>query len=278
MDARPAQLDRDDLADARRTWALGSYHRFAKQTIWQLGPVLVEACGTSAGQRVLDVAAGTGNVAIRAAEAGANVVAADLTPENFEAGRREAREHGVDVEWVEADAQDLPFDDGEFDVVMSCFGAIFAPDHQAVADELVRVCRPGGTIGLVTFLPEGTGEAFFTTLARHAPPPPPGAPSPLQWGDPEHVRDRLGNRVAALETSRRQYVERASSPAAYVRLFTETFGPVIALLEMQADQPARRALERDLHEFANVHNRGEPGGTAEYPYGYLLAVARTATR
>ena len=260
MDARPAQLDRDDLADARRIWALGSYHRFAKQTVWQLGPVLVEACGTSPGQRVLDVAA-------------------DLTPENFEAGRREAREHGVQIEWVEADAQDLPFDDGEFDVVMSCFGAIFAPDHRAVVDELVRVCRPGGTIGLVTFLPEGTGEAFFTTLARHAPPPPPGAQSPLAWGDPEHVRDLLGDRIAALEMSRRQYVERAPSPEAYVRLFTETFGPVIAVLEMLGDQPERAAaFERELHDFAHAQNRGAPGGAAEYPFGYLLVVARTAAR
>jgi ubiquinone/menaquinone biosynthesis C-methylase UbiE len=107
------------------------------------GPELVAACGISPGQRVLDVAAGTGNVAIRAAEAGATVVASDLTPENFEAGRREARDRGVELDWVEADAEALPFADGEFDVVTSSAGAIFAPDHQAVADEMLRVCRPG---------------------------------------------------------------------------------------------------------------------------------------
>ena len=142
-------------AAARAAWRLGDYHRFATELVWEVGPVLVEACGIVAGQRVLDVAAGTGNVAIRAAEAGASVVASDLTPEHFEAGRAEARRRGVELDWVEADAEALPFGDGEFDVVTSSFGAMFAPDHRAVADELVRVCRPGGTIGLASFTPDG---------------------------------------------------------------------------------------------------------------------------
>src|SRR5919108_1638190 len=143
-----ADVAQDLKAGTRAAWALGDYHRFAKATVWELGPVLVDACEIAAGQPVLDVAAGTGNVAIRAAEAGAVVVASDLTPENFAAGRREARAHGVEVEWVEADAEALPFGDGEFDAVTSSVGAIFAPHHQAVADELLRVCRPGGTIGM----------------------------------------------------------------------------------------------------------------------------------
>ena len=156
--------------------------------------MLVAACGIAPGQRVLDVAAGTGNVAIRAAEAGAAVVASDLTPENFEAGRREARARGVEVEWVEADAEALPFGDGEFDVVTSSFGAIFAPDHQAVADELLRVCRPGGTIGMVNFTPEGLAAEFFERLrplraARRRP-----APSRRSlWGSEEHVRELFGD-------------------------------------------------------------------------------------
>ena len=152
-------------------WALGDYHRFAKATIWQLGEMLVGACGITAGQRVLDVAAGTGNTAIRAAEAGAEVVAADLTPENFAAGRREAAARGVELEWVEADAEALPFADGEFDVVTSSFGAIFAPDHQKVADEMLRVCRPGGTIGMLNFTPEGLISGFFAALAPYMPAP-----------------------------------------------------------------------------------------------------------
>ncbi len=169
MGSRPTE----HKAAERAMWALGDYHAFAKQTVWELGPLLVEACGITEGQRVLDVAAGTGNVAIRAAAAGADVVASDLTPENFDAGRAEARAQGVAVEWVEADAEALPFADGEFDAVTSSFGAMFAPDHQQVADELLRVCRPGGTIGMINFTPDGTAAAFFDTLARYAPPPPP---------------------------------------------------------------------------------------------------------
>ncbi len=170
----PNDLEPDPKAQSRAMWALGDYHRFATATVWGLGPVLVEACGISAGQHVLDVAAGSGNVAIAAAKAGANVIASDLTPENFEAGRREAEKQGVELEWVEGDAEALPFGDDEFDAVTSSLGAIFAPDHQAVAEELLRVCRPGGTIGMINFTPEGLAADFFGVLAPYAPPPPRG--------------------------------------------------------------------------------------------------------
>src|SRR5262245_51247824 len=140
----------DEVVPARAVWRLGDYHRFARELMWEIGPIVVQACGISPGQRVLDVAAGSGNVAIRAARAGAEVVASDITPENLEAGRGEAEALGVTLEWREADAQALPFGDDEFDAVTSSFGAIFAPDHHTVADELLRVCRPGGTIGMTT--------------------------------------------------------------------------------------------------------------------------------
>jgi ubiquinone/menaquinone biosynthesis C-methylase UbiE len=270
-----AEHDHDQKAAARATWALGDYHTFAKQTVWELGSALVAACGISTGQRVLDVAAGTGNVAIRAAEAGAQVVASDLTPENFEAGRREARARGVALEWAEADAEALPFGDGDFDVVTSSFGAMFAPDHGQVADELLRVCRPGGTIGMINFTPEGLAAEFFDALARYAPPPPPGALPPLLWGNEEHVRELLGDRVDSLEMTRKEYVERAASPRDYVDLFRETFGPVIALRAFLADQPDRlAALDREFLDFAMRANRGAPDGPAEYQYEYLLVVAR----
>ena len=204
-------------AQARSMWALGDYHRFAKQTVWALGPLLVQACGIAAGQRVLDVAAGTGNVAIRAAETGADVVASDLTPESLEAGRTEARAHGVDLDWVEADAEALPFADGEFDVVTSALGAIFAPDQQAVADELVRVCRPGGTIGMINFTPGGLAAEFFALLGRYAAPPP-GAPSPLLWGSKKHVRELFGGSLDPLELNVDRYVERSSDPGGVLRL------------------------------------------------------------
>ena len=125
--------------------------------------------------RVLDVAAGTGNASIPAAKLGAQVTASDLTPELFDAGRRRAEAEGVELEWVEADAEHLPFDDESYDVVMSSIGAMFAPHHQDVADELVRVCKPGGTIGLLSWTPEGMIGALFRTMGPFAPPPPPGA-------------------------------------------------------------------------------------------------------
>lgn len=271
------ELDSPAKSAARRMWALGDYHAFAHATVWQLGPVLVEACGISPGQRVLDVAAGTGNTAIRAAEAGAQVVASDLTPENFEAGRGEAAARGVALEWVEADAEALPFDDDDFDVVTSSVGALFAPDHQAVADEMVRVCRPGGTIGMINFRPEGLAAAFFELIARYAPPPPPGASSPLLWGDEEHVRGLFGDKVESLELTAGEYVERSpGGPEDYRALFESTFGPLIAIRASLADDHDRAAaFDRDFRDFTTRGNRGGPGGPAEYPYPYLLVVART---
>jgi ubiquinone/menaquinone biosynthesis C-methylase UbiE len=264
----------DARAASTSVWALGDYHRFARQTIWEIGPVLVEACGIVPDQRVLDVATGTGNVAIRAAMRGARVIASDITPENFAAGRREADAQGVELEWVEADAQALPFADGEFDVVTSAFGAIFAPDQQAVADELVRVCRPGGTIGMANFTPDGVGGAFFELFGRYAPPPSADAVPPTLWGSEQHVRELFGNRVA-LEMTRRAYTERAANPEAYRDFFRETFGPAVALYASLADDPPRAAaFDRDFLEFATSSNSGAPDGPAEYRYEYLLVVGR----
>ena len=270
-----ANADRTLKAAHRAMWALGDYHRFATATVWELGPVLVQACGISAGHRVLDVAAGTGNTAIRAAKTGARVVASDLTPENFEAGRREARAQGVELEWMEADAEALPFGDEEFDVVTSSLGAMFAADHQAVADELVRVCRPGGTIGMLNFTPEGLAAGFFGALASYAPPPPPGAWSPLMWGSEEHVRKLFGDRVESLEMTRKEYVERAESPSRYRDFVKDTFGPVIAIYAGLAEEPERRAaLDRDFLEFVTRANQGSAEGPTELHYEYLLVVAR----
>ena len=256
-------------------WALGDYHRFATSTVWSLGPVLVEACGIAAGQRVLDVACGSGNVAIRAAKTGADVVASDLTPEHFEAGRRAAAAEGVELAWREADAEALPFADGEFDVVTSCFGAMFAPDHRAVADELLRVCRSGGTIGMINFTPEGAGGEFFRTLAAYMPPAPPEAQPPLLWGVEDHVRRLFGDRVESLDCRRAEYVETAASPTEYQTLFEESFGPMVAIRASLADRPERLAsLDRDFSRFIARSNRGRAGGPVLIPYEYLLVIAR----
>lgn len=265
----------EEVAPARAVWRLGDYHRFAREQMWEIGPVVVKACGISPGQRVLDVAAGSGNVAIRAAQAGAEVVASDITPENLEAGRKEADALGLALEWVEADARALPFDEDQFDVVTSSFGAIFATDHQRVADELLRVCRPGGTIGLTSFPPGGLAEDIFGVVAPYMPPSPPDAVSPLFWGVEDHVRQLFGDRVGSLEMSERMYTERATSPQAYVDLYKETFGPVISVYgALRGDPETTARLDSEFLEFAQQAGRSAPDGSVEYPYEYVLIVAR----
>jgi ubiquinone/menaquinone biosynthesis C-methylase UbiE len=272
---RSSMRTEEALAAARSVWGGGDYHRFARETVWEIGPRLVRACGIVRGQRVLDVAAGSGNVALRAAEAGADVVASDLAVENLEAGRREADALGLELAWVEADVEDLPFPDGSFDTVTSSFGAMFAPDHEAAARELLRVCRPGGVIGMANFTREGLAGRFFGVLAPYLSPPPPGAVSPLLWGAEGHVRELLGKEVESLDMTRETYEERAASPDAYCRLFKETFGPVVAITESLAGQPGRlEQFDRAFLEFAVDSNGGDAGGPAEYSYEYLLVVAR----
>jgi ubiquinone/menaquinone biosynthesis C-methylase UbiE len=265
-----------DKTAARAMWALGDYPRFAADLVSALGPELVAATGIVPGRRVLDVAAGAGNVAIPAAAAGAHVVAADITPENFDAGRTAARARGVTVDWVEADAEALPFPDGSFDVVTSSVGAIFAPDHRRVADELVRVCRPGGTIGMINFTPEGLAAEFFALFGSYSPPPPPGFLPPVLWGSEAHVRALFGDRVASLELSRGELVERLpGGPADYCAYYKATFGPVIATYRALAGDPERvAALDREFLAFATRANRGDDA-TCEYGYEYLRVIART---
>jgi ubiquinone/menaquinone biosynthesis C-methylase UbiE len=236
----------DVKARQRQIWGQGDYHRVATTALWSLGPLLVEACDIGPGQRVLDVAAGTGNVAIRAAEAGATVIASDLTPENFEAGRREARAHGVELEWLEADAEALPFGDGEFDVVTSSVGAIFAPNHQAVADELVRVCRPGGTIGLLAIVPDGCTRDLFEIIVRYAGEPLIGPESPLQWGNEEHVRHLFAGRVRSLTFTRHAIDPSPFADAAFLKAHHPVF---VTLYRELAGEPERRAsLDLELEE------------------------------
>jgi ubiquinone/menaquinone biosynthesis C-methylase UbiE len=261
-------------ASVRSMWALGDYHRFATATVWGLGPVLVKACGIARGQRVVDVAAGTGNVAIRAALAGANVAALDMTPEHFDAGRRVAREAGVELEWIEGDAQAIPFDDAEFDVVTSCLGAMFAPDHHATARELVRVCRSGGVIGMINFTPNGAGADFFRMLAAYLPAPP-DAPVPLLWGTEDYVRGLLGEAARSLTMTRHEYVETASSPREYFELFRDTFGPLVAIYASLGQDAARiTELDAAFHQFIARWNRSASAGRVEIPYEYLLVVVR----
>jgi 2-polyprenyl-6-hydroxyphenyl methylase/3-demethylubiquinone-9 3-methyltransferase len=170
----------------------------------------------------------------------------------------------------------LPFGDGEFDVVTSSAGAIFAPDQQAVADELLRVCRPGGTIGMANFTPNGLAAEFFGVLGPYLPPPPPDAASPLLWGSEAHVRELFGDRVSSLETSERELVESVpGAPIEYCEFYKQTFGPVIAAFASVEDDPERSAaLDREFLDFVTNANAGPPEGPTELRFEYLLVLAR----
>jgi SAM-dependent methyltransferase len=272
------EADRALKAKHRAMWAQGDYPSLAAEVIPGLGAVLVEACGVRSGQRVLDVAAGTGNAAIPAALAGADVVASDLAPELFEAGRQVAEKQGAHLTWQEADAEALPFGDAEFDTVLSCVGVMFAPHHQRAAGELVRVCRPGGTIGLLSWTPQGFIGRMFATMKPYAPPPPPGAQPPPLWGDEDHVRALLGDRVTDVRAERRTVrVDRFETPEAFRDYFKERYGPTITVYKNIAGDPERTAaLDRDLADLARDGDLATGGGGTVLEWEYLLLTARRA--
>ncbi|MGK5697674.1 class I SAM-dependent methyltransferase [Streptomyces sp. URMC 128] len=274
-----AEADRALKAKHRAMWAQGDYPSLAAEVIPALGAVLVEACGVRSGQRVLDVGAGSGNAAIPAALAGADVVASDLTPELFEAGRRAAGKQGVELSWQEADAEALPFDDAEFDTVLSCVGVMFAPHHQQAAGELARVCRPGGTIGLLSWTPQGFIGRMFATMKPYAPPPPPGAQPPPLWGDEDHVRALFGDRITDVRAERRTVrVDRFETPEAFRDYFKERYGPTITVYKNIAGDPERTAaLDRDLADLARESDLSTGGGGTVLEWEYLLFTARRAS-
>lgn len=259
-------------AGLRAMWALGDYPTLASDLLTDLGATIVEACGIAPGQRVLDVAAGAGNAAIAAAQAGAIVVASDLTPELLEVGRQRADALGVELEWREADAEALPFGDGEFDAVISTVGVMFAPHHDLSSAELLRVCRQGGTIGLINWTPEGFIGQMFATMKPYAAPPPPGSSPPPRWGDEDYVRSLLGDRVTDLVATRKALaVGVFDSPEAFRDYFKARYGPTIATYRNIADDPERvAALDRDLVELAQRFDLGS--GRLEWEY--LLVTAR----
>jgi ubiquinone/menaquinone biosynthesis C-methylase UbiE len=266
--------DSELKARHRAMWASGDYPSMVETFLLPLGPRLVEACGIGAGMRVLDVAAGTGNASIPAAQRGASVTASDLTPELLEAGRRRAEAEGLELEWAEADAEHLPFEDESFDVVMSSIGAMFAPHHPDVADELVRVCRRGGTIGLLSWTPEGMIGALFRTMGPFAPPPPPGAqPAPL-WGSENHVHELFGDRVD-FGTLERESLEITAfeHPRDYGEHFKARYGPTIAARKNAATNGLEAEFDDALNRFCDEWNRGTDDH-ARFEKEYLVAVGR----
>ncbi|WP_173921548.1 class I SAM-dependent methyltransferase [Agromyces sp. Marseille-P2726] len=273
-DADRADADRALKTKHRAMWASGDYPTLASDLIWQLGPRVVAAADVRPGDRVLDVAAGSGNAAIPAALRGAMVVASDLAPELFDVGRRLAAEAGAELEWREADAEALPFPDDAFDAVLSTVGVMFAPHHERAADELVRVSKPGARIALISWTPEGFIGQMFKTMKPYAPPLPEGAqPAPL-WGDEQHVRDLLGDRVSDLTVTRETVViDRFDSGEAFRDYFKHHYGPTISVYNRIADDPEQvHALDTALAELARSHGLEKPGDAIEWEY--LLVTAR----
>jgi SAM-dependent methyltransferase len=255
---------------ARDLWALGDYQRIS-HLIRQQGAELVRWSGLGSGDRVLDVAAGTGAASRPAAAAGAEVVATDLVPELLSVGERLAETEGLRLEWRTADAQDLPFPDGGFDVVLSAIGAMFAPDHARVASEMIRVCRPGGTLAMASWTPGGAAARFFGLLQSYLPPAE-GAP-PTAWGDPGYVRELFADRVAGLETREASVtVDFDGSAAALLEVYRRSFPPLVAAYDLHADDPETSAsLTREFLAFFTAE-RERGGGHVRYEY--LLVRAR----
>jgi len=254
-------------------WASGDYPSMVETWLLPLGPRLVAASGIGSWSRVLDVAAGTGNASIPAAQRGASVVASDLTPELLEAGRSRPAADGLDIEWVQADAEDLPFEDGSFDVVMSAIGAMFAPHHQRAADELLRVCRLGGTIGLLSWTPDGMIGELFRTMGPYAPPPPPGAQPPPLWGSEDHVRELLGDNVEYRSMARDVLeVTAFGRPQDFVDHFVSKYGPTIVTRGNAAKTDRQAELDAALLDFAERRNLGTPDA-ARYEIEFLVTVA-----
>ncbi|MEX2195363.1 MAG: methyltransferase domain-containing protein [Thermoleophilaceae bacterium] len=265
-------LDYDALKDrSRAVWSLGDYSRIAPLTM-PAAEALVDACAISAGQEVLDVAAGTGNAAILAAREGAAVVASDLTPALLDLGRRRAEEEDLDIEWVEADAEALPFDDARFDCVTSVFGAMFAPRPELVAQELFRVTRPGNTVGMANWTPDGFPGRLFDINAKYVPPPP-DLPRPSgAWGVEEAVRQRFEGLAGTLDMERRTVRWEFPSADEMAAHFEQGTGPAVAMREALSEERSA-AVREDVLALIREFDRGSGDGVA-VDCEYLLVVAR----
>jgi len=254
----------------QQTWAKGDFAMVA-HLVYAVSEDLAEALKLIPDERVLDVACGSGNAAIAAARrTWGGTVGADYVPALLERGRERAAAERLDVQFVEADAQDLPFGDASFDVATSVFGAMFAPDQRKAADELLRVVRPGGRIGMANWTPDGAVGEMFKTIAKHAPPPP-GLDSPLLWSTEERLRELFGDGIADLRTERRMSRQPFRSADHYIEFFRTYFGPTQAAYE-RVGADGEQALTDDLRSFLEGANTaGERAMVLEAEYLEVVA-------
>jgi SAM-dependent methyltransferase len=259
----------------RATWAAGDYAAIAELIDEALSRDLLARAELTPGQDVLDVATGTGNIAIRAAAAGAQVVGLDLTPELFETARVRAAAHHVTVDWVEGDAEELPFDDESFDAVLSIFGIQFAPRHEVTARELARVTRPGGRIGLVNWTPEGLIGELFKIMGKYMPAPPEYASPPPLWGSEEHVRKLFEGTSVEFEFARGQNPWRYDSAEEFVSFFETNYGPTLKARERLTSEGRWDDCRAEMLAMAERHNESGDGSLLMQAE-YLVAVGTKA--
>ncbi len=237
-------------------WSSGDY-AVVGTTLQIVGEQLCEALDIRSGQKVLDVAAGNGNVSLAAARRWCDVIATDYVPALLDRARERAGAERLDITFREADAEALPFADGSFDVVVSTFGVMFTPDQERAAGELVRVCRSGGRIGLANWTPEGFIGQLFKTIGKHVPPPA-GAKSPALWGTRGRMAELFEPHASSIEASPRFFVFRYRSPEHWLEVFRHYYGPVLKAFELLAPT-ARSALEHDLEGLIGQSNRSGDG-------------------
>jgi ubiquinone/menaquinone biosynthesis C-methylase UbiE len=256
----------------QKVWSEGDFGRIGSMIVL-VAEQLCEAADLRAGERVLDVACGHGNVALAAARrTWEPVVGLDYVPELLERGRERAAAERFEIEFVEGDAQQMPFEDESFDAVLSTFGVMFAPDQQRAASELLRVCRTGGRIGLANWIPAGLVGEMFETVSRHAPPPPGVAPATL-WGTEGHLHDLFGDGISELRTERRTVKQRFRSPEHWLEVFRTWFGPTKMAFERVGPE-GEEALAADLRAMLERHNIDQT--TLVAPADYLEVVATKA--
>jgi ubiquinone/menaquinone biosynthesis C-methylase UbiE len=241
---------------ARKLWSSGDYAS-AMHTIASVGPRVAEAAGVSGVDVVLDVACGSGNATIPAAKAGAAVTGIDLTPSLLEAGKAVAAEAGVEIEWVEGDAQKLPFDDASFDVVLSVFGCMFVPDQRAEAQEIARVLKPGGRIAIAAWTPEGNMGSMFITVVKHRPPPPEGFQPPILWGNEDHVRELFEGTGVDLDIERTTVKFEADSVEDYLAEMERDLPPIANSRALLEPEGKYEALRDDLLKLYTESNESD---------------------
>ena len=257
----------------REMWARGDYHAIARAMFWPVGARIVDRLGVEHGERVLDVACGSGNAAIRAAEAGARVVGVDLTPELLEVGRRLAADAGLEVEWVAGDAEALPVDDGSFDVALSTFGCMFAPRHELAARELARVLRPGGRLGLCSWTPESALAELGRIVLAHLPPPPEPSKPPFLWGSEEHVRALFEGSGVELRFEHETVDFRFDSRERALEAYETDWGPFVKARELLEPDGRWADVRGELAEVLDRHGSSQDDGFA-YRGDYLVVVGR----